>query len=346
MKISILFLLIINFVFPISAQVNIIDAPEEHLETYVYDSLCNISKHEYNGKPSYKYLKGQTLICASKKAPVLCEHLKDKYEIRPTEVGTQFEVIDVFVNDHYYQEQFLLKEIKSGKIYKHISDEDDNYRWIVLGYYEKIKNTYVGKNFVYIKCVSNSYIYDNDRDEIISFDTNEQIRDILAGSLWKCTDISIKLRDPKGSGWSSLDRRCPIILIFENPQYGKCYCYLEDEYGKILKDDYLYSKNDGPDLFLAKFQEENEYKEYKTRKKLETEKRKVALAKKYGNTNAALILEGKVRIGMTKKMCIEAWGNPIDKNSTTGSYGTHEQWVYRGGSYLYFENGILTTIQK
>jgi len=32
-------------------------------------------------------------------------------------------------------------------------------------------------------------------------------------------------------------------------------------------------------------------------------------------------------------------------NRTTGSYGTHEQWVY-GGSYLYFQNGVLTTIQN
>lgn len=44
-------------------------------------------------------------------------------------------------------------------------------------------------------------------------------------------------------------------------------------------------------------------------------------------------------------MCIESWGEPLDINTTTGSYGTHEQWVY-GTSYLYFENGILTTIQN
>ena len=49
-------------------------------------------------------------------------------------------------------------------------------------------------------------------------------------------------------------------------------------------------------------------------------------------------------------MCIEAWGNPSDINTTTGIYGRHEQWVYDGpnykNKYLYFDDGILTTIQN
>lgn len=49
---------------------------------------------------------------------------------------------------------------------------------------------------------------------------------------------------------------------------------------------------------------------------------------------------------MTKEMCRESWGEPEDINKTTSSYGTHEQWVYGYGSYLYFENGKLTTIQN
>ena len=47
---------------------------------------------------------------------------------------------------------------------------------------------------------------------------------------------------------------------------------------------------------------------------------------------------------MTKQMCIDAKGNPQKINKTTTIYGTSEQWVYYG-LYLYFENGILTTIQ-
>lgn len=54
-----------------------------------------------------------------------------------------------------------------------------------------------------------------------------------------------------------------------------------------------------------------------------------------------------VRIGMTQlEVLNSSWGKPNHINKTTGSYGVHEQWVYGGNNYLYFENGILTTIQN
>lgn len=54
-----------------------------------------------------------------------------------------------------------------------------------------------------------------------------------------------------------------------------------------------------------------------------------------------------VSIGMTKERVIQSsWGKPEKINSTTNAYGTREQWVYRGHSYLYFQDGILTTIQN
>lgn len=53
----------------------------------------------------------------------------------------------------------------------------------------------------------------------------------------------------------------------------------------------------------------------------------------------------KVWIGMTKEQAIESWGEPERNNRTINSNGTIEQWVYGIGRYLYFSNGILTTIQ-
>lgn len=52
------------------------------------------------------------------------------------------------------------------------------------------------------------------------------------------------------------------------------------------------------------------------------------------------------RIGMSAKTVLEktSWGAPDDVNKTITRRGTHEQWVYDSG-YLYFENGVLTTIQ-
>ena len=65
------------------------------------------------------------------------------------------------------------------------------------------------------------------------------------------------------------------------------------------------------------------------------------------------MINGNVQIGWSKAMCKEAWGKPDKINTTTGSWGVHEQWVYEYSSEysydifcLYFENGVLTTIQE
>lgn len=42
-----------------------------------------------------------------------------------------------------------------------------------------------------------------------------------------------------------------------------------------------------------------------------------------------------------------SWGKPERINRTTNAHGTSEQWVYPGyHSYLYFDNGVLTSIQN
>lgn len=51
-------------------------------------------------------------------------------------------------------------------------------------------------------------------------------------------------------------------------------------------------------------------------------------------------------IGMTAKEAENStWGRPSKINRTTTVYGVHEQWVYYGNKYLYFDDGILTAIQ-
>lgn len=53
------------------------------------------------------------------------------------------------------------------------------------------------------------------------------------------------------------------------------------------------------------------------------------------------------RIGMTAEEVIAStWGAPEDKNITETTYKVYEQWCYSGYRYIYFENGIVTAIQK
>jgi hypothetical protein len=60
-----------------------------------------------------------------------------------------------------------------------------------------------------------------------------------------------------------------------------------------------------------------------------------------------LIAQHRVAIGMTKEECLLAWGKPEDGvNTTINSRGRSEQWCYGYGRYLYFQNGVLVTIQN
>ena len=53
-----------------------------------------------------------------------------------------------------------------------------------------------------------------------------------------------------------------------------------------------------------------------------------------------------VAIGATKQDALESsWGKPERVNTTIRARGVLEQWVYPGSNYLYFENGVLVTIQ-
>ena len=73
--------------------------------------------------------------------------------------------------------------------------------------------------------------------------------------------------------------------------------------------------------------------------------RKDLLIKKFGKENGEKINSGYYWIGMSKDMAIESLGKSEAINSTVGSWGINEQWVYYS-LYLYFDNGVLTSYQS
>jgi hypothetical protein len=90
-----------------------------------------------------------------------------------------------------------------------------------------------------------------------------------------------------------------------------------------------------------RLQEEMARREKAAQLKLQADEKKAAMAE------AAYRRGQGVEIGMTRERVLQSqWGRPQKVNTTTTARGTREQWVYGGGNYLYFENGILTTIQN
>lgn len=64
----------------------------------------------------------------------------------------------------------------------------------------------------------------------------------------------------------------------------------------------------------------------------------------------AAIAARQIVIGMTGDEARRSWGNPTKINSSVGSYGKHDQWVYDRGShrsqYIYVQNGLVTSMQS
>lgn len=55
--------------------------------------------------------------------------------------------------------------------------------------------------------------------------------------------------------------------------------------------------------------------------------------------------ESDPKVGMTESEVLKSkWGYPDDKNIDEYEWGTSEQWVYEGKGYVYFENGIVTSV--
>jgi len=143
------------------------------------------------------------------------------------------------------------------------------------------------------------------------------------------------------------------FIDFEYDESNKII-YPEDEIpGFILKDRY-----DSMKLLLkikrakgdAETLKENEKKRIQQQKEKEVYrinqlKHREEIIEKYGQEIGTIIANGKVRIGMTKQMCIDSWGNSIISNKTTTEEGTFERIQY-GSGVLYFTNGVLKRIEQ
>jgi hypothetical protein len=230
----------------------------------------------------------------------------DSYNSKYSELaGKYFKVLNVIKhpkaadNESLYGNEFYLKlqEKESGDIiyFEYKSEYEHAFPFIVVGFFEKLKQTAIGQKFVFGS---------TDRrfgPKQLDINTGEPIVFEL-GEKWECIDVTIEEK------YYSLS-----LLLKDND--GQVLC---TRYEFTIGEKKLYN------VFSGK-----EADKYKT---------------KFGLDNWNLILQGKVRLGMTKEMCRLSWGEPKDINETITSGKKSEQWVY-SDNYLYFDNGILTAMQ-
>jgi len=96
-------------------------------------------------------------------------------------------------------------------------------------------------------------------------------------------------------------------------------------------------------LIEVKVKKEGERQEREEERRKEEERREKTAS--FPKDIQELINGKKIRIGMTGEQVIFSWGRPERINESIGAWGKHEQWIY-SSTYLYFENGILTSYQR
>ncbi len=305
------------------------DVKEEEKKVLRYDSLENLT---YENAPLHE---GQTLFVLGNKyikedgffdtfyTQIITDSLLD---LPPQRINNEF--ISINRTDYIYKpmvkpgssKRIVASDYSAfvGKYYKILSIDiehrgrgdypaywfkligDDNYpfylkfnkheiknMFITLGYYEKMKQTFVGKDFY---CQGSYYIKKADTEEniYVPFKTK-----------FKCIDIAV-------DGEHSYH----IFALLENEKYGKVKGLISK--GKEL-DDFI------PISY---------YNE---------------CIKQYGLKFGEAVAEGRVKIGMTRNMVIDAIGYPDKTIRSKGSFGLHEHWLYENRS-LYLENGKVTLI--
>lgn len=122
-----------------------------------------------------------------------------------------------------------------------------------------------------------------------------------------------------------------IVVEFDNMEKVKNIFKLTDESGNTLSpSDVLYEEARQRSIVNKKEREES-IKEFERERAKEKRKEEE---------------EKRVRIGMNYDEVKNRWGKPNDINTTTTKYGVTEQWVYPNGKYIYFEDGVVTTIRE
>lgn len=153
-----------------------------------------------------------------------------------------------------------------------------------------------------------------------------------------------------------------IVVDYESGQYDKYYLKLKFPDGKVgyLPVNRMFLTN--PDYYPVienLYHDDERYDDFKeyifsqppqvifAAQKAKQAKATAELKAKQAKAGARSKARGGVRIGMTAAQVIKSnWGKPNNINRTTTPYSECEQWVYGDHNYLYFENGILTSIQN
>ena len=239
--------------------------------------------------------------------------------------------------------------------------KDCSYPLFIVEETEAIKNAYVGKAF-YLRQPKNTEwscpkLIDVSTNNSITYYGRLSAKDIvLKGEKGSYCTPKLLLEDDEGKKYA--------LILYNNlriNEYERNNLYNPSPYAHYARVNDLVPEET---MLAERAAEEKRLHELALKRQLDEEKERLARIQreatakkeeerlrnsyinKYGKRYAELIMNGRVALGMTRRMCIDAWGEPESVNRTITEYGTSEQWVYDLGTYLYFEGNKLTGIQN
>ena len=215
-------LLLLSLIVSITtfSQVTIMDDTpvNEEIIPEHYDSLSNCRLMNHGDDLDYCHLIGQTIIyCGAPYVPAINN--------KALKVGDSYFVLNKVQENSSLFGIYTIQNTKTKTIIKENLGVDANQYWVVQGYLDKLRDMYVGKDYLYVGGKYNSKMIDC----LISIANHQPNRDVKYHSIWKCIDSQIKPRNANDGMLN--DARSPVVIVFENPQYGKHYCYFENEAG-------------------------------------------------------------------------------------------------------------------
>ncbi len=231
----------------------------------------------------------------------------------------------------------------------------------------EVDDEYDGKYFWFInQNTTKSYIV---KDAI----TNDPIK--LLDSKYTCKDVFFRVNNretfyglyKEGKLYIVLDGEKTGSFAFEicRINWVRCWSDFRKENPKSKDIPYLWTKyehdyinpmiienNKVPLLLkrekIAKAQREKEERQREAsyeREKMQEEAEFVnRMTAKYGAKYGELVGKKQVAIGMSKEMCRDAWGRPMNTYRTTTKYGQSEVWCYDYKTRVYFYNEKVVQI--
>lgn len=187
---------------------------------------------------------------------------------------------------------------------------DEYYPVVVEGLIEKYRAAYVGREFFLTKRKPEAPGYVSGYFGLQAKTMQGEENRLNFGTELKCLDLRL-IGDGTGYAVPSFvfERKEDSVRIYiplcryptpfgvEGYTLGSDRAFMEELIFTPSEEVYAQRAEEARKRAKARLQQEKEQKE-----------RKAALYRKYGKATAELILEGKVRIGMTREMCREAWG--------------------------------------